>query len=226
MKVWHLQIDSFASRASEIPQLAGELTRRLRVEYILDLERENVLEGFSSQHRRNISRASKANLTIRRSGEESACAQHFELIDASLDRRANRGEDIQRLGMALPSALLASKSGEIFQAIDGDRVLSSILVLKSSEGAYYQSAGTLPDGMKLGSSPFLIAQVAAILKQEGVRVFNLGGAGEESPGLQRFKAGFNTREVRLQAATFCPRRAVEQRFHAALRSCWHWIKRK
>lgn len=226
MKVWHLQIDSFASRASEIPQLAGELTRRPRVEYVLDLERENVLDGFSTQHRRNISRASKANLTIRRSGEESACAQHFELIDASLDRRAHRGEEIQRLEMALPSALLASKSGEIFQAVDGDRVLSSILVLKSRQGAYYQSSGTLPDGMKLGSSPFLIAQVAAMLKQEGVRVFNLGGAGDDSPGLQRFKAGFNTREVRLEAATFCPRRAVERKFHAALRFCWHWIKQR
>ena len=65
-----------------------------------------------------------------------------------------------------------------------------------------------------------------MLKQEGMRVFNLGGAGDDSPGLQRFKAGFNTREVRLQAATFCPRRAVERKFHAALRFCWHWIKQR
>jgi lipid II:glycine glycyltransferase (peptidoglycan interpeptide bridge formation enzyme) len=126
--------------------------------------------------------------------------------------------------MAMPLALLASRAGEIFQAVDGDRVLSSILVLRSSTGAYYQSAGTSPEGMKVGASPFLISQVAGILRQEGVQIFNLGGAGEDNPGLQRFKAGFNVRQISLQAATFCPKSVSERKFHTALRSCWAWVR--
>jgi hypothetical protein len=224
LKVWNLQIESYASQVGEIPPLPGELTRRNRVEYVLHLGRENVLDGVSSQHRRNISRASKAGLSIRRTRAQSACTRHHELMDASLERRANRGEMVPRLEMAMPLALLASQSGEIFQAVDGDRVLSSILVLRSSTGAYYQSAGTSPEGMKLGASPFLISQVAGILKQEGVQLFNLGGAGEDNPGLQRFKAGFNVRQIALQAATFCPKSVAERKFHAALRSCWAWVR--
>jgi hypothetical protein len=224
LRVWNLQIESYASQVGEIPPLPGELTRRDRVEYVLDLGRENVLDGISSQHRRNISRASKAGLSIRRTRAQSACAQHRELMDSSLERRANRGEKVHLLEVATPLALLASQSGEIFQAVDGDRVLSSVLVLRSSQGAYYQSAGTLPDGMKLGASPFLISQMASILKQEGVQVFNLGGAGKGSPGLQRFKAGFNAREIALQAATFCPKSVTERKFHTALRSCWAWVR--
>jgi hypothetical protein len=54
---------------------------------------------------------------------------------------------------------------------------------QSSTGAYYQSVGTPPEGLKLGASPFLISQVAGILRQEGVQIFNLGGAGEDNPGL-------------------------------------------
>lgn len=221
--VWRLQIDTYASPGAVIPQLPGELERRDRCEYVLDLGCENVLDGVSTQHRRNIGRARKAGVSIRRTREASAYARHLELMDASMERRANRGESVD-LGQesARPLALLASRSGEIFQAVIGEQVMSSILVLRSSQGAYYQSAGTSPEGMKLGASPFLVSQVADVLKQEGIRVFNLGGAGAESPGLQRFKAGFGARKVELQAASFCPKSVVERKLHAALRSCWTW----
>jgi len=120
--------------------------------------------------------------------------------------------------------LLNSRAGELFQTLKDDRVLSSILILRSSQGAYYQSAGTLPEGMKLGASAFLVSSVAAILKQEGSRVFNLGGATADNPGLRRFKAGFGAREVTLQAASFCPKSIVHRKVHTALRMGWAWIK--
>ncbi len=221
--VWGLQIDTYASPGAVIPQLPGELERRDRWEYALDLGCDNILDGVSTQHRRNISRAGKAGLAIRRTREASACAKHLELMDASTERRAHRGEKVDSgQDSARPLALLASGSGEIFQAVLGEQVLSSMLVLRSREGAYYQSAGTLPEGMKLGASPFLVSQVAALVKQEGARVFNLGGAGAESPGLRRFKAGFGAREFELQAASFCPKSAAERRLRGALRSCWTW----
>ena len=172
-------------------------------------------DGVSTQHRRNIVRASKAGLSLRRTREASACAKHLELMDASTERRASRGEKVDSgQDSARPLALLASGSGEIFQAVMGEQVLSSILVLRSSQGAYYQSAGTLPEGMRLGASPFLVSQVAALLKQEGARVFSLGGASAESPGLRRFKAGFGAREFELQAASFCPKSAAQRRLQA------------
>jgi hypothetical protein len=224
-QVWRLQIDTYASRASDIPQLPGELERWTRWEYVLDLEGENVLGGVSSQHRRNISRATRAGLSTRRTREVSACAQHLELMNASMERRAKRGEEVEiSQEVAGLSALLSSGAGELFQAVKGDQILSSILILRSSQGAYYQSAGTLPEGMKLGSSPFLVSGLAAILKQEGCRVFNLGGTTADNPGLRRFKAGFGAREVTLQAASCCPRTMVERGAHAALRAGWKWIK--
>ena len=225
LKVWRLQVDTYASPAGDIPRLPGELMRRTRKEHVLDLEQEVVLDGVSSQHRRNISRAVKAGLSVHRTREASACAQHLKLMNASLERRAKRGEEVARSEQHTRSlALLASRSGELFQAVDGERVLSSILILRSSRGAYYQTAGTLPEGMKLGASPFLVSRVAAILKQEGARVFNLGGATAENPGLHRFKAGFGTREVELEAASFCPKSVVERNVHNALRAGLAWIK--
>ena len=225
LKVWRLQIDTYASPGAEIPHLPGELTRRTRCEYVLDLEREDVLAGACSQHRRNISRATKAGLSIVRTREAAARAQHVALMNASLERRAKRGEAVEaRRQDARLSALLTSCSAELFQAASGDRVLSSILILRSRQGAYYESAGTLPEGMKMGASPFLVARVAAILKEEGSRVFNLGGATAENPGLVRFKAGFGTREVALEAASFCPKSVVEAKVHTTLRTGLAWIR--
>jgi len=102
--------------------------------------------------------------------------------------------------------------------------MSSGLVLRSRTGAYYQTAGNSPEGLKLGSSAFLTLQIAVILQQEGISLFNVGGSGADNPGLRRFKAGFGAREIELQAAAFCPRSVVERKVHGALRVGWRWIK--
>ncbi len=226
LKVWHLQIDSFASQSADIPHLPGELTRRNRWEYVLDIGGDGLLDSVRRTHRGNISRAVKAGLSVRRSREVADCNQHMELISASMDRRAKRGEDVEvHQSEARPLALLNSGLGELFQAVREDQVLSSMLILRSNQGAYWQSAGTRPEGLKLGASPFLLSRVAAILKEEGSSVFNLGGATDDNPGLRSFKAGFGAREVPLQAASFCPQSSVARGIHKALRTGWGWVKR-
>ena len=226
LKIWRLEIDTYGSPAVEVPQLQGELTRRTRWEYVLDLTCENILDGVSSHHRRNITRAMQSGLVVRRTRSASACAQHLELMRSSMQRRADRGEavDTER-DNERELALLASGSGEMFLAVRGEQVLSSGLVLRSRQGAYYQSAGNSPDGMKLGSSAFLISQIAGTLQQERICSFNVGGTGADNPGLRRFKAGFGAREIELQAASFCPKSVVERKVHGVLRVGWTWIKR-
>lgn len=215
LKVWHLQIETYGSPAVAVPSLPGELERRTRWEYVLDLTAEDILGGISSHHRRNITRAAQAGLRLHRSRDASACAQHLGLLRASMLRRATRGELVSTERDNIRElALLASGSGELFQVIGGEKVLSSGLVLRASRGAYYQSAGTSPDGLKLGSSPFLVCQIAGILQQEGISLFNVGGTTVGNEGLRRFKAGFGTRKIGLEAASFCPNPHLSANFTA------------
>ena len=225
LKVWRLEIDTYSSPAVELPQLQGELTRRTRWEYVLDLTGGNILDGVSSHHRRNITRAIQSGLVLQRTRSASACAQHLELMRSSMQRRADRGEAVNtERDNARELALLASGSGEIFLAVRGEQVMSSGLVLRSRKGAYYQTAGNSPEGLNLGASPFLTSQIASTLQQEGVCLFNIGGTGADNPGLRRFKAGFGAREIELQAASFCPKSVVERKVHDVLRVGWTWIK--
>ena len=53
--------------------------------------------------------------------------------------------------------------------------------------------------MKKGAATFLVAEVARILRAEGVRIFNLGGVDFDNEGLVQFKTGFGARMVSLEA---------------------------
>ena len=217
-KIWHLQVDSYASPEAEIPFLQGETARRERFEYVLELSSENYQAGVSANHWRNISHAVGAQLAVHRTRESRALAEHVSLMELSRVRRIKRGERIEfEQNAALSHALLSTGAGELFQAVESQQVISSVLVLRSQAGAYYQSAGTSQRGMAIGASPFLISRICEVLRQEEIRVFNLGGASPENSGLRRFKAGFGARELRLTAASFCPRPAVQRSVHRTLK---------
>lgn len=206
-KISNLSVNTFASGSSYISftihSLLGEIGRRARSEYVLPLSNSILWDKLSSNHRRNIKRGLKADLQVRCITTEQACEEHARLGRASMLRRNNRGEsvtlDIQAERFL---ALIESGAGELYQATGDSEVLSSVLVLKAEKGAYYQSAGTSPEGMKIGASHFLIYNIAEALQKESMELFNLGGADESNPGLQRFKSGFGATEVKLEAAQF------------------------
>ena len=214
-----MDIQSFGSDETDIPLLANQLFHRDRCEFLIDLTCSDPFDSMSKNHRRNINRAIKSEIGIQRKRQKSAVEHHLALINASLRRRKDRGEDVSIPNEKLfLEALLENRAAEIFQATNHDNILSSIMILRSENSVYYQSAGTSSAGMKIGASMFLIFEVAKIMKKEGVSMFNLGGAGPDEKGLQRFKQGFGTRKVRLEAATFSMVSPIKRRLREMTRS--------
>jgi len=201
--VSELEVHTFGSSPSTIPDLGHVLWRRPRVEFVLDLDRHSG-NALATNHRRNIAKAERASITIHATRAEARCEIHAELMRASLARRTALGEQVNSNGEEFLQAaqLVKAGAGTLFQAVldSESEVLSSILVLKAKQGAYYHSAGSSAKGMELGSSHLLVRKIAEILKAEGILRFNLGGA--HSEGLRRFKAGFGARVVELESAAF------------------------
>ena len=198
--ITQIEANSFASQPMTIPMLKQEAERRDRCEYVIDLQESNP-QRMSSNHKRNIRKASALGLRIVRTTDPGACGDHAGLISLSLARRQARGEQVEDgSAEALSKTLLECGCGELFQATLADKALSSILILRAPAGAYYQSAGTSPEGMESGTSQFLINSVQEVLREAGLRTFNLGGAPPGST-LARFKAGFGARAVPLTAVT-------------------------
>jgi hypothetical protein len=97
--------------------------------------------------------------------------------------------------------MIEKGAGELYQAIAGGEALASAMVLRAAEAAYYDSAGTSPEGMKCGAAHFLIYSIARVLREESNLTFNLGTA-EPETGLSLFKIRFGATPVPLQLARF------------------------
>ncbi len=199
---WTVRLESFGSPAgTRTPRLAGERARVRRVEHVLTLT-DGLDAGLSANHRRSVRKARDAGIRIEHRADAQAADEHAALMTASLDRRAQRGEEVPaHLGLAEVRALVASGAGTLVRAIAGDGTAeSSLLMLRAARGAYYHSAGTSPRGMRTGASPLLILEAAEGLRAAGCDTFNLGGAVEEETGLYRFKRGFGGAVVELERA--------------------------
>lgn len=197
--VWSLSVNTSASSGS-IPVLTGEVSRRSRYEYRLDLKESDLRKRVSAHHRRNIKRAQRAGVALDRTSSEEACREHVGLLKASMERRRKRGEDVRNSDADKILPYLRECAGELFRAVAHGKVLSSILVLMAPQGGYYQSAGTSSEGMACGASHFLVYQIAKTLQAENKERFNLGGAQLENQGLRQFKAGFGAESAALEAA--------------------------
>lgn len=195
-----LDLGTFGSDSGgAIPVMGTNFVERDRSEFVIDL-RANLQGILGSNHKRNVKKGEKSGLTLGRTRSREGALQHEALMSLSMTRRKDRGEAIAYTPSPDVVAFLEAGAGELFQALSDSTVLSSVLILRAKSGAYYQTAGTSPEGMAAGASHFLIHNIANILASEGVEVFNLGG-GDAASTLARFKEGFGATPVKLKAAT-------------------------
>jgi len=218
-RVANISVDSYCSQAVSLPSWSAPSQLRDRIEWVLQLNSPEEMR-FGSNHRRNINKARKLGVTVTATSDCAAASVHGELMAASMRRRALRGERVPTVKPAetrYECAFLRSGAARLFQAVLNDSVVSSLLVLQSPTGAYYQSAGTTPEGLEVGASTFLVSEIIRALASEGRNVFNLGGALPEAEGLTRFKSGFGAQPVPLMAGTYRFATPVQKGIQAAVR---------
>ncbi len=171
-------INSFASRpGGNDPPLHGLAFRKQRWEYVIDLGENLPRKKMRKGHAYEIRRGNKAGLVLRRSSDPRECDRDLELLEASIERRNRRGEqltNIDRVQSVSYSAMLESGAAELFQAVKDDRVVSSNIILLAPSGGYNHTQGTNTEGNKCGAAHFLLHEIATALSGEGRTKFNLG----------------------------------------------------
>jgi hypothetical protein len=198
--VTNLEISTFASPHSSIPALRGEEVRIQRTEFELPLLGRDLFAKLSSHHRTRVKKAKKNGMTMRRAVSDEALDAHLALQANSMARRKARNENVPlEFARADYAVLLASGAGELFQAMLRDQAASTLLILRSTRGAYFQSAGSSTRGMSLGASHFLVLETAMTLQSEGIELFFLGGARPHEEGLRTYKSGFGSTPVDTEA---------------------------
>lgn len=123
-----LSIDSFCSQGGAIPRLDFETSRKARWEYLLHLKHPDAFTKMRKGHAYSIKRARKIGVEIKRTRNQEAVKGHARLISTSMQRRQNRGEDVTtEAPIDDLLQITESGSGEIFQAVLADQVVSSTL---------------------------------------------------------------------------------------------------
>lgn len=196
-----LEVHSAASKDVVIPPLTGEIWRRTRSEFVIELRGRDLWKELRATHRQRVNRSRKNDVALRVAQGNQAWQEHAAAVSASMQRRRSRGEHVAEIHRsAFFEALLLNGRAELFQAAIDDRVLSSALVISADKGAYYFWAGTREEGMALGASHFLIHSISVRLQEQGLDTFNLGGTDLANKGLVEFKRGFGTTEIPLESA--------------------------
>jgi len=184
--VLHIEANGRSKR--QLPTFKNEKSRHTVQVYSVDLAREIEI---GKRHRRNVGKARKRNVSMVISKDEAAIRAHVNLCRLSVDRRENRGEAIEGLiTREAATSLVVNSGARLFQATLNGQILSSDLVVFVGPYAFYDSGGTSPEGMQIGSSYFLMASMIEHLKQDNMRILNLGVGAENRPGLSLFKSGF------------------------------------
>ncbi|MFW6104185.1 MAG: GNAT family N-acetyltransferase, partial [Bacteroidota bacterium] len=162
------------------------------------------LDKLSKNHKRNIKKAEKFQLSIQSGSDLAFLDAHIKMLGHSSERRFLTGgvrEHYRRQRDRLERSL-RSGHGKIWQAIYQGETVSSVLLLGSGPRRYYQSGGTSEAGMNIGASQWLFWNLTSKLREEGATLINLAGVSKGQEGLRRFKEGFNSMPVTLSNVYF------------------------
>ena len=204
-------VNSYGSRAPELPRMQNENARYSREELLLDLSVENPLGGVARNHRGSVRLAEKAGLRLVVRQSYEACLRHVQLMADATQRREQRGDRVTYLSDVGPIwALVKNGAGDLYQAVHGDVVVASMLLLRSPSIAYMHTSGTTSEGRAIGAAPFLITSAALDLKARVCEYFNLGGVRSTETGLREFKLRFGATPVQLEALQCRPHWSVRR----------------
>jgi GNAT acetyltransferase-like protein len=220
-----LEISTFASAKTSIPPIKGETGRIQRTEFELPLPGRDLYRELSHHHRERVKKARKRGVVLRRTRSADALREHIVLRQNSMTRRKARGEHVPpHLDDIDAKALLASGAGELFQGILEEKILSSLLILRSERGAYFESAGNSPEGMHIGASHFVVLETATTLQAEGFETFFLGGARPHEEGLIAYKSGFGPVSVPTELVVAYVGSRIRHRLSSIAEAVQHVLK--
>lgn len=201
-KLW---IQSFSSVEAAIPPLGEELKRTRRWEFVWPLQDTQSLTSMRKGHAYSVKQALKNGVVVRRSFDPNAAVDHARLMGAAMERRRDRGENVGVVADASPlRKIIESGAGCFYQAFVDESVVASNLILLANSGAYNHSQGIDARGREVGAAHFLLVEIAAALREQGIQTLNLGGTEAVESGLSRFKSGFSASisRIDLEAAEF------------------------
>lgn len=148
-----------------------------------------IIKGYSSNLKRNLKKAIKADLSIVESTDIKSVVNMFKDHRGVLIKNVSE-HNYQTLNKLITNTLV-NKKGVIYQVYCGDELLASCFFSMTNHRMIYHKGGVNPKGKKLGAMHFLIDQL--IKKYAGSNIFfDFGGSSLDA--VKRFNENFGKLE--------------------------------
>ena len=178
--------------APEWTDLAGYRAVPMADNVRVDLSRpeEDQWRHYAHKVRKNVNKARRAGLTCRISEGFADLDSFVEIYRSTMERRSAATryyfdrDFFERVGAIEGCAVVAD-------VLDGDRVVSTELVLASDRHLYSFLGGTRADAFAHAPNDLLKHEVISYGRETGRSTYVLGGGYEADDGIFRYKRGFD-----------------------------------
>ncbi len=158
---------------------------------------EELMAAMNQNWRRNLKKAKDSALKIVWDSE----GQHFPwfLKVHGLDKtKRGYGGPEPDFVKALTEKFTVEGDILIGRAMLNDKVVAAVLILCHGHAATYQAGWSGKDGRTAGAHHLLFFEAFSVLKEKGIRDFDLGGVNDEkAAGVKKFKLGSGGKLVQL-----------------------------
>ena len=181
-----------------------------RCEYrvMLDAAPEQLAERLSSHHVRLLHRGDREGWTADLSLDDEAMTALALVSQSATVRAAARGNPFAAAPWQLTQVRALSDANwglTICRAFRGKSLLAAALVGWGGDRAFYLGGGSTLEGYECGAATWMHWRIMLVMRDRGVKVYNLGGApaaavesSHPSHGLHRFKSAFGAGRVPLR----------------------------
>jgi hypothetical protein len=216
-----LSVDTCGSPRASIPERYRDRSRGCIWEYVVDLAAGDLWGRLWESHREWITRARQCGLRVEQATGLEAGRRHAELVRASRNAESPSVAEVGSFAIRarVVDGLLRHGAAEIVQAVKGQELLASALVLRAKRGAYLHSImGMTAEGASLGGAHLLLWEWAGMLRAgAGIATFNLGQADESNAWFEALKAGFGTTRIDRVTAQLALGGRVRRKLGSAMR---------
>ncbi len=195
--------NSYMSRTALPRSVEVDVDTEDRIEFVVNLAQsdDELVSKMSKHHKRKLKKACKHDLTFEHYQDLDAMQQFRKLQKRSRDRRLERGEEMAVMEdtyyETLGKRYFANDLGTVFMLTKDGTPVSAAFVAHYGSHALYMYGGSSDAGFKMDAPLLLFTRIFAHCREQGRRVFNLGGVPMQarepeapSHGLYRFKDGF------------------------------------
>lgn len=192
--VFHTDLESIISDNPEMKNFL--FFDKSYIKHTIDLANdiELIKNNCSKNCKRNINKAKKNQILIKRSVDEKTLRNFYDL---HLLTRKKHGTPIQPYGFfkMLKELILDKGSGFILTAYKDDIPLASAIFLYDDYSMIYKYGASDPKLLHNRPNEILFLEAIKIAKEKNLKLFDFGISKVSNSGLRHFKSGFGATEI-------------------------------